>query len=37
MLLLEHKSTKKGRVDETTFKLKFKANDKGKKYEVEKI
>ncbi len=37
MSLLEHDTSKKGRVDETTSQLDFKANNKGKEYEVKDI
>ena len=37
MLLLEHDTIKKARVDETTFQLKSEANGKRKKYKVEGI
>ena len=35
--LLEHDTTKKKRVDETTFQLKFESNSKGEEYKVEGI
>ncbi len=35
--LLEQNTTRKGRVDETTSRLKFKSNGDGEEYEVEAI
>ena len=37
MSLLEHNTTRKGRLDEITTQLKFEASDNGKEYEVEPI
>lgn len=37
MSLLEHTTTRKEWEDETNSQLKFEADDKGKKYEVERI
>ena len=37
VLLLEHDTRRKKRVDEITTQLKFKAGDNGKNYKVEAI
>ena len=37
MSLLEYDTIKKEQVDKTIFQLEFKANNKDKEYEVEKI